>query len=203
MNEIVSSLVAPTRRDADDPERGLACETRAVNAERARASQEEFARLLAEHRGILHKIANTYCRGAAEREDLVQEICLQLWRSYPSYERERRFSTWMYRVALNTAISHVRGVRTRERHVVPLDEYESLARAAPTAPLETDERVASLYRFLHGLPKLDRALIVLYLDDRSYREIADVLGISETNVGTKISRVKQMMRRDMARDKET
>ena len=163
----------------------------------------QFEARLDEHRGIVFKIANIYCPDGEERDDLVQEICLQLWRSYPGYDNERRFSTWMYRVALNTAISFARTARARRRHVVPLDEPGAGATAAAPPPRERDERIAGLYRFLRSLPELDRALVVLYLEERTYREIAEVLGISETNVGTKLSRLKQTMRRDLAPEKET
>ena len=166
-------------------------------------NQREFEAFLQEHRGIVFKIANTYCPEGEERDDLVQEICLQLWRSYASYDVRRRFSTWMYRVALNTAISFARGARARQRRIVPLDDSGAGARAEAVPPREEDERVARLYRFLHGLGELDRALVLLYLEERTYREIADVLGLSETNVGTKINRLKQMMRRDIAGDVET
>lgn len=164
------------------------------------ADQAEFAARLAEHRGILVKIAHTYAFDRSEREDLIQEICLQLWRSYPSYDHGRRFSTWMYRVALNTAISWLRQTQLRTRHDAPLDAAAEVQ--AETAP-EIDERIEWVYRFLRTLPSLDRALLLLYLDDRSYREIAEVLGISETNVGTKINRLKQLMRRHVASEKET
>lgn len=165
--------------------------------------QGEFEARLQEHRGIVFKIANTYCPEREERDDLVQEICLQLWRAYPGYDTERRFSTWMYRVALNTAISFARTVRVRKRRVVSLDEAAGDATAHAPPPGELDERVERLYRSLHGLAELDRALVLLYLEDRPYREIAEVLGISETNVGTKLTRLKQTLRRDVAPDMET
>jgi RNA polymerase sigma-70 factor, ECF subfamily len=163
------------------------------------AVQSEFTARLTEHRGILVKITHTYAFDRSEREDLIQEICLQLWRSYPSYDRQRRFSTWMYRVALNTAISWLRHAQLRVHHDAPLDAAAQMK--ADTAP-DPDERIEWVYRFLRTLPSLDRALLLLYLDDRSYREIADVLGISDTNVGTKINRLKQLMRRDVASAKE-
>src|SRR5207247_681620 len=124
--------------------------------------------------------------------------CLQLWRSFPGYDRERRFSTWMYRVALNTAISFARAARTRGERGVPLEESAAAALAEAPPPPGIDDRMAALDRFLQGLDELDRALVVLYLEDKSYREIAEILGISETNVGTKISRCKAKMRRQLA-----
>lgn len=165
--------------------------------------QREFEARIEEHRGIVFKIAASYCPDGGEREDLVQEICLQLWRSYPRYDPRRRFSTWMYRVALNTAISFARTRRVRERRVVPLEDSEAAETAETPRRQDRDERIAQLNRFLYGLAGLDRALVVLYLEERSYREISEVLGISETNVGTKLGRLKQRMRRELAADEET
>jgi RNA polymerase sigma-70 factor (ECF subfamily) len=161
-------------------------------------NERDFEDLLQQHRGIVFKIANSYSSPGADREDLVQEICLQLWRAFPGYDTARRFSTWMYRVALNTAISVSRTRHARERGSVPLEESEADAIAqAPHRP-ELDDRIARLYRTLQGLPEMDRALVLLHLEERSYREIAEILGISETNVGTKLDRLKQRMRRDLA-----
>jgi len=159
-------------------------------------SEPQFLELLQQHRKIVLKVASMYCWEAEERRDLAQEIVLQLWRAYPSYDRERPFSTWMYRIALNVAISSAR--RSARRGVeVPLDEVATdVIDAASGAG--SDDRVDALYRYMATLAPLDRALVMLYLDERSYREIADVLGISETNVATKISRLKQRMRRDVA-----
>lgn len=169
-----------------------------------RRDPQEFEARLDAHRGIVFKLANAYCPAGEERDDLVQEICLQLWRAYPGYDPGRRFSTWMYRVALNTAISFARAARTRRDRAVPLAESATAARVqAPPGLDGTDERLAALYRFLHGLDELDRALVVLYLEDRSYREIAEILGISETNVGTKLNRLKRKLRGELAPEKET
>jgi len=150
----------------------------------------------------LHDLAERrVVRGAAgggveDCADLAQEIVAQGWRAFAKYDPARAFSTWLYRIALNVAISFVRGAAHRERHSVALDE--SLHDVAGDAEPETDERVRALYRFIDQLDALDRALLLLYLEERSYREIADILGISETNVATKISRLKQRIRADMA-----
>ncbi len=161
-----------------------------------RGDQAEFEARLEAHRGIVFKLANAYCPAGEERDDLVQEICLQLWRSYPGYDRERRFSTWMFRVALNTAISFARSIRTRDLRGVALEGTAAERVAAPPA-VEDDERLARLQRSLHRLGELDRALVLLYLEDRSYREIAEILGISETNVGTRLNRCKQKIRQQL------
>lgn len=167
-----------------------------------RRPPEDFEARLAEHRGILFRLANTYCPAGEDREDLVQEICLQLWRAYPRYDSERRFSTWMYRVAFNTAISYSRAHRVRTKRIVPWDR-SAVEVPAPASVSEGDEgRLARVVRFLRGLGELDRALVVLYLEERSYREIAEVLGISESNVGTKLSRLKTRMRQTLAPNRE-
>jgi len=172
--------------------------TQAYPMAEAEAHTPAFEELLERHRKIVFKVTNTYARLPEDRADLAQEIVAQCWRAFPGYDGERPFSTWMYRIALNVAISFVRGLVHREKHSVALDE--SLHDFAGDAEPEADERVRALYRFIDQLGALDRALLLLYLEEHSYREIADVLGISETNVATKISRLKQRIRADMATD---
>lgn len=151
-------------------------------------NHRQFQSLLDEHRGIVGKVAFTYCRHAEDRRDLEQEIATHLWRAFPRYDPARPFTTWAYRIALNVAISFVRDA-TRRPPVEPLDEA-----TVGVDPAEPDERLAVLRRLMDQLDHLNRALLVLYLDDRSYRDIADVLGISETNVATKLNRLKLRLR---------
>jgi RNA polymerase sigma-70 factor (ECF subfamily) len=156
--------------------------------------QERFQALVDEHKKILFKICNSYCRNRDEREDLAQEIVAQLWRSFPRYDRRWRFSTWMYRVALNVAISFHRRERTRIRHIVTAGEH--LLEVIDETESQPEE-VRLIYQFIEGLDSLNKALMLLHLDGNSYREIADVLGISETNVATKLSRLKNSMKREL------
>jgi len=158
------------------------------------ASRDRFQTLLGQHEKIVFKVANMYCRNAEDKRDLVQEICVQAWRSFGSYDATRSFSTWMYRIALNVAISFARSAGLRERHAVPLDEAAHDIADDRASPHDTDDRVRALHHFIDGLDALNRALMLLYLEDRSYREIAEVLGITETNVATKINRLKQRIR---------
>jgi RNA polymerase sigma-70 factor, ECF subfamily len=153
-------------------------------------TREQFRDLLERHRGIVLKVANTYCRAPWDRDDLAQEIITQLWTAFPRFDTKRRFSTWMYRVALNVAISYVRNTSLRTRHSVPFDEAVHDT-AVPDPDDDEKERLTFLYGFIDELDPFNRALLLLYLDELSYREIADVLGITETNVATKISRLKQ------------
>ncbi|HMB55627.1 MAG TPA: sigma-70 family RNA polymerase sigma factor [Arenimonas sp.] len=160
-------------------------------------SRQQFHALLEQHRKIVFKVANTYSRLPEDRADLAQEIAAQLWRAFPDYDPARTFSTWMYRIALNVAISFLRS-HQRDPQTESLDDDHAQIAGANGGIEETDERVRALEHFIAQLEPLNRALLLLYLEERSYREIADILGISETNVATKISRLKQRIRQDMA-----
>jgi RNA polymerase sigma factor (sigma-70 family) len=155
--------------------------------------QESFQSLVDEHKKILYKVCNSYSRNWDDREDLAQEIIVQLWRSFGSFDGRCRFSTWMYRIALNVAISFYRRESTRTRYV--LSDDEQLLSATDETANQSAE-IHALYQFIEGLEPLSKALVLLYLDGNSYLEIADVLGISETNVATKISRLKQTMKQE-------
>jgi len=156
--------------------------------------QERFRVLLERHRGIVLKVAHTYCRHAEDRRDLVQEIAAQAGKGYRGYDPARPFATWLYRIALNVAISQTRSSRGREP--LAFDEIAEPGHDEDT-PRETDDGVRALYRCIERLDPLNRALMLLYLDERSQREIADILGLSETNVATKIARLKQRIRDDI------
>ena len=159
---------------------------------------QAFASVLQQHTGIVFKVANTYARLPEDRADLAQEIAAQLWHAWPKYDPARSVSTWMYRVALNVAISHVRVQAVRQRHdVVPLDE-DLHDMADSTAPdHESEQHLRLLQAFIARQPPLDRALLLLYLDERPQREIAEILGISEANVSTKVGRLKQRLRDEL------
>jgi RNA polymerase sigma-70 factor (ECF subfamily) len=159
--------------------------------------QEQFRALIERHRGIVFKVTNTYGFHAEDRADLAQEITTQLWRAFPGYDPQRPFPTWMYRIALNVAISHVRSTARVNQHSVPLDEMLHDLADENATDHEADQQVRALHRFIAQLDTLNRALLLLYLEDQSYREIADILGISETNVATKISRLKQRIRNEI------
>jgi RNA polymerase sigma factor (sigma-70 family) len=158
--------------------------------------QQRFETLLNTHRGIVFKVASIYCRDVEEQRDLAQEIRAQAWRAYPRYDASRSFSTWMYRIALNVAISFRRSVEYRRRHVSPIDSQA--LESIPDPRHDADDRLRELYTVIDQLDDMNRALVLLYLEGRNYQEIADVLGISETNVSTKLSRLKQRLRDQVA-----
>jgi RNA polymerase sigma-70 factor (ECF subfamily) len=153
------------------------------------AADDEFSARLNEHKGIICKIAHAYARNPDDWKDLSQEIILQLWKSYHRFDPRFKFSTWMYRVALNVAISSYRREMRRTSAVVSMEEIV-LEPAAQPGQTDLDQHVAELYRIIGQLDELNRALMLLYLDDTSHRDIARILGISETNVSTKINRLK-------------
>lgn len=159
---------------------------------------DRFEDLLERHRKIVFKVSNSYAWHPEDRAELAQDIVMQLWRAFPGYDPQRRFSTWLYRIALNVAISHVRSRNHHDRHVIPLDETLHDVADERSTDIESDDQVRALQRVIAQLDVLSRALLLLYLDEHSYREIGDVLGLSETNVATKISRLKQRIRNDLS-----
>lgn len=164
--------------------------------------QETFLQLVEQHRGIIRKVAVGYCRSLADQSDLTQEIMLQLWKAYPRYSPDRPFSTWMYRIALNVAISFLRRNTRPVRQTIPLEEIGREPAAESTETPEMEERIALLQRVIVTLDPLNRALLLLYLDDQSYRDIAVILGITETNVATKLSRLKERLRQDLTQNRK-
>lgn len=153
----------------------------------------DFTALLRRHAGLIHKIAYAYCRHAADRDDLVQEVAVQLWRSRERYDRRHRETTWIYRIALNVAISFYRRERRHRERAEPLDDH-AITLAAGGDAGESHDQLPLLLRYLDDLGPLDRALVLLYLDGNDHAAIAEVLGISASNVGTKIGRIKERLR---------
>jgi RNA polymerase sigma factor (sigma-70 family) len=154
--------------------------------------QGRFERLIEEHRGILYTVCRSYCSDRNEREDLGQEIVAQLWRSFERYDDRYAFATWMYRVALNVAISYHRRMRRHTEHV--LFDDAALDGAVQQEPQDADDLTA-LRSFIEELDPLPKALMLLYLEGYPHREIGETLGIGESNVGTKINRIKSELRR--------
>lgn len=159
--------------------------------------QTLFRGVLQEHAGLIMKVAGTFAHTGPDREDLTQEILLQVWRAIPQFEPKAKVSTWLYRVAMNTALAW----RRKEKKYVgyaPLFEVEDLTGGSSGASFAQDrERVEALYAAIRNLPKIDAFLVMMYLDDLSYREMADILGISEVNVGVKLNRARKALAESM------
>jgi len=151
-------------------------------------NKKAFSELIKQYQAIIHKVTMVYANGRADREDLFQEICLQLWKSYPNFREEAKFSTWMYRVALNTAISTV-----RKENKAP--SFEHLRETDRIAEDKNDEkeRVKLLYRAISRLNRIDKAIILLWLEEKNYKEIASIMGTSEKNVSVKLVRIKRKL----------
>lgn len=152
--------------------------------------EEPFLALLNAHRGLIHRIAQAYATQSMDRQDLFQEMVYQLWRSYPGYRRESSPITWLYRVALNTALTAVRR-RARRPRLVPMEAAPEPAAPPAHAP---DPEAAALHRAIDRLEEIERALLMCYLEDLSYARIGEILGISESNVGVRLTRVKTKLR---------
>ena len=150
------------------------------------ANAKQFSKLLEKNQGIIHKISIIYSGDSADKEDLFQEICLQLWKSYSSFNSDSQFSTWLYRVSLNTAISHTRRRSTLLKHETPYSETQIAAKGN-----HSDERVQALTQAISRLNKIDRAIVLLWLEGESYDEIAKIIGITKSNVSVRLVRIKR------------
>ncbi len=154
-----------------------------------------FKAWLDQHAGLVVKVARAYTLTAEDCQDLMQEIFLQVWRSLSQFEGRASASTWSYRVALNTALSWQRNQRRRQADRLPIFETHDVPGPASDSAKQVENRelIERLYGAIRQLPKGDAALVLLYLDELSYREIAEVLGISESNVGVKLNRAKKVL----------
>lgn len=152
-----------------------------------RKDKTVFSGLIEKNQKIIHKITAVYSDTAEDREDLFQEICLQLWRSYQSFRGDSGFSTWMYRVALNTAISMV-----RKKNKITFAELKKESQI-PEEPHEYDESIHLLNAAISRLNYIDRAIILLWLEEKDYEEIASITGITKINVSVKLVRIKRKL----------
>ena len=148
-------------------------------------TQKQFLELIQKHQSIIHKICFIYCNSRSDREDLQQEIILQLWNSFPSFKGNAAFSTWMYRVALNTAIN-----QTRKPGL--LFDFSSSPEISydPSESYHLSEEIQILYKAISRLKKIERAIILLWLEEKSYEEIAEMIGITVKHVSVKLVRIR-------------
>jgi RNA polymerase sigma-70 factor (ECF subfamily) len=152
--------------------------------------EEKFTELLQQNQGIVHKISNLYFRDRLEKEDYHQELIIQLWKAFPSFNNQAKFSTWMYRVCLNAAIDILRKEKNQLKHI-KMTETDVKHIANNHDPENANQE--KLYRAINQLSFINKAIITLYLDEYSYKEIAEIIGISESNTGVKISRIKSQI----------
>lgn len=155
--------------------------------------ETEFVTLLDKNQNLIHKVCRLYTVDEASHKDLFQEISIQLWNAYPKFRGDSKFTTWAYRVALNTAISLYRK-KKRDINTIPFDtanykfEYSEYN-------YQEEEQLKSLYKALHQLNDIEKALVFMYLEDKNYEEIAETLGISEVNARVKMNRIKSKLKK--------
>jgi RNA polymerase sigma-70 factor (ECF subfamily) len=150
--------------------------------------RQRFQETIEQHKGILFKVARTYCQNEDDRQDLMQEMMIQIWQSIHKYNDQFKISTWLYRISLNVAISFYRKSSTRSKKYTELTEQ--LIETPVEDKSENERQLYLLEQFISQLKEIDKALMTLYLEDKSHTEIAEILGMSVSNVGTKIGRIK-------------
>lgn len=162
-----------------------------------KALEKKFVEAIKQHERIIIKISNLYAYSRDERHDLYQEIVLQMWHSFANFNGDSKLSTWMYRVAINTAVGQLR--RTKKKiSALSLNDYEYQIPDLETP--ETPEQLKHLYHAISQLSALDKAIIVLYLDANPYDEIALITGLTPTNISTKIGRIKERLKQIIEKD---
>ncbi len=154
--------------------------------------EHQFVSNLEKHQNIVHKICRMYTNDKDSHNDLFQEITIQLWNAYPKFRGDSKFSTWMYRVALNTAITLYR----KSKRDIKTQDYDevSFKIKAHVYDDETEQQLKLMYKAVKELNDIDKALVFLYLEDQSYREISETLGISEVNARVKMNRIKKALK---------
>lgn len=152
--------------------------------------ESEFERTIEENVGVLHKLCRVYTYNPDEYEELFQEMLVQIWRSTENFRGEAKISTFVYRICINTALSFRSKLAQNRKRFETLDGKIFIQ---PAPDIREDERLQKLYAAIHELKPIDRAVVSLYLDDKSYEETAQILGISKTNVATRLSRLKKQL----------
>jgi len=158
--------------------------------------KETFLAAIKANEGSLYKIASVYTNDVEDRNDLVQEIIYQLWKSFSTFNQKSSLSTWMYRVAMNVAIYHLKAAKRRVP-TVSLDDQ--LLNFRDSDKGEEEERWKLLKQYVDKLNLLEKGIVILYLEEKSYEEIAEIIGISVSNVGTKLSRIKEKLKQQISK----
>lgn len=152
-------------------------------------TEKVFIEMIRQHERVIYKVCSFYISDDYSIEDLYQEVVCNLWKAYPKFRNECTVSTWVYRIALNTCISGIRKV-VRQPQSVPIAMlHESLVQ-----PEDMSESIKEMYRLIYQLKTLERAIVLLYLEEKSYQEIADITGLTLSNVATKLKRTKEKLK---------
>jgi RNA polymerase sigma-70 factor, ECF subfamily len=154
--------------------------------------EKEFLQLITENQGIIHKVCSIYCDQDEDRRDLFQEIVAQLWKSYSTFRNESKFSTWMYRVALNTAItSFKKDKRQPDKTGIP---FEKLQMPDEVYDAQEEDQIRVLNKAVSQLTGIEKSIILLFLEDKKYEEIAEITGITQNYVRVKMNRIKKKLK---------
>jgi RNA polymerase sigma-70 factor (ECF subfamily) len=153
--------------------------------------ENTFKQWFGEHKGLLYRIVRAYGNTAEDQDDLFQEICMQMWLSIPRFEEKAKVSTWIYRVAMNTALVWNRSEKTRRKHRERFITFVPQQQAGESQ--QPEEIIGRLYEAIRKLPKVDTSIVLMHLDDLPYAEMAEILGISENNLGVKLNRAKKQL----------
>lgn len=159
--------------------------------------EEAFVNLIKEHEGVIFKITTIYTNHPSEQQDLYQEIVYQLWKGFDSFRNEAKFSTWMYRVAMNTAISQLKKQK-KMPDAVPMDQL--VLRATEQYDPVFEERIKLLYSHIKALDVVDKGIVLLFLEGKKYQEIAAITGLSGSNIGTRLSRIRSKLKNSMVKE---
>jgi RNA polymerase sigma-70 factor, ECF subfamily len=154
-------------------------------------AEKQFEKHISENELLIYKVCRMYAYSDADRQDLFQEIVIQLWKAFPKFKGESKFSTWLYRVAINTSIT---GLRKQKDFI---DSYEPAMLPQPideNASFEQEEQLKLLYKAIEQLNQVEKAIVMLYMEDKSYEEMEDILGISQGNLRVKMNRIKNRIR---------
>lgn len=158
--------------------------------------EQEFVTLVETHQNLIHKICRLYTKSSAEHKDLFQEITIQLWKAYPKFRGEAKFSTWMYRVGINTAISLYRKSKRRIQSL----SFDDVAFKIPQDEAYNDtedQQLTAIYKAVKQLNDIDKALIFLYLEDKTYKDISETMGISQVNARVRMNRLKKKLKQQL------
>ncbi len=163
---------------------------------------KEAIKLIEQYQPLIRKVSFMYAKNSAEADDMFQEICIQVWRAYSQFKGDSKFSTWLYRVAINTAISWIR--KEKKYRFEDKDDKKAFIVHDDTpfyVEEEKKEQISALYRAIKKLNDVDRSLVLLYLEDVAYAEIAEILGLTVNNIKVKMNRVKKRLKKIMDNDK--
>jgi len=155
-------------------------------------AEQEFLLLVNQNQGIIRKVCHLYGRNDADKDDLYQEIVIQLWKSFTSFRGEAKFSTWMYRIALNTAISNLR--KQSRKVALSFPEFIPVELADTDEEKIKEEKLKEMYAAISQLTEVEKAIVMLYLEDKSYDEMEEILGISSGTLRVKMNRIKEKLR---------